>query len=136
MDFERNEIAQAKTEHEILLEDEKSVRKKRLSDKKRRRKYKFTDKHHTKRGIIASALIIPGAAFIANSIVLATSMNGQGGIIVGILPFLALLTSTAGIVLSATTFRKPDTIYTFSWIGLIANIVIWLFVASMIAAGI
>ena len=135
MDLEGSSIAQAKTEYEILLEDEKSAKRKRSSDRKRRRKYKFSDKHHTKRGIIASLLIIPGLAMIVISIVLAAENRGEGGYVVGLLPFLSLLTSTAGIVLAATTFRKPDTIYTFSWIGLIANISIWMFVASMTAAG-
>ena len=135
MDFEGGKIAQAKTEHEILLEDEKSAKRKRSSDRRRRRKYKFSDKHHTKRGIIASLLIIPGLALIVISIILATKQKGQGGVIVGLLPFIALLTSTAGIILAAITFRKPDTIYTFSWIGLISNIVIWMFIASMTAAG-
>ena len=135
MDFEDSRIAQARSEYESLLEDERSAKRKSRSEKRRRRKYKFSDKHHTKRGIISSVLIIPGIAMIVISIVLATSQKGQGGTIVGLLPFMSLLTSTAGIVLAATTFRKPDTIFTFSWIGLTGNIVIWLFVASMIAAG-
>ena len=135
MNFEDSTIARARTESEILLEDEKSARKKRSSDRKRRRKYKFSDKHHSKRGIISTLLVIPGLAMIVISIALAASEKGQGGIIVGILPFLALITSTAGIILAASSFRKPDTIFTFSWTGLIANIIIWLFVASVTAAG-
>ena len=135
MDLEDSAIAQARAENESLLADENYTKRKRRAERRRRRKYKFSDKHHTKRGIIASALIIPGIALIVISIVLATSQKGEGGAIVGLLPFFSLLTSTAGIVLAATTFRKPDTIFTFSWTGLIGNIVIWLFVASMIAAG-
>ena len=136
MNFEDSPISQAKTENEILLADEKIEKSKKRSDRRRRRKYKFSDKRHTKRGIIASILIIPGVALIVISIILATRLKGQGGTIVGLLPFVSLLTSTAGIILSATTFHKSDVILTFSWTGLIGNIIIWLFVASTMAAGI
>ena len=80
-------------------------------------------------------MVIPEVALIVMSIVISASNAGQGGVIVGVLPFIALILSTVGIILCATTFRKSDLIYTFSWIGLIASIVIWLFVAVLIVAG-
>ena len=79
MDFDDSIIAGSGSEHESFLDDEKSAKKKRMSDRRRRRKYKFSDKHHTKRGILASALIIPGIAMIVISIVLAHPRRDREG---------------------------------------------------------
>ena len=135
MDFERGKIEQARTEHEILLEDPKKARKRRREDKKRRKKYKFTAKHHAKLGIIASLMAILEIALIVFAIVLATNAKGEGGFLVGALPFLSILMATIGIILSSLTFKKADTIYTYSWVGLISSIVVWLFVAVILVIG-
>ena len=135
MDIENSKIELAKTEHEILLEDPKSARKRRRADKRRRRKYKFSNKHHSKAGIAASLLALPALALFVMALVLATTKKGQGGDMVGWMPFFSMILATAGIIISALTFRKPDTIYTFSWIGLLSNSVIWLFVAFVLVIG-
>lgn len=136
MDLEDSIIAQAKTEHEILIEESISARKRKRDDKRRRRKYKFTDKKHSVHGVISTCIAVTSIALVVVSIAAAVSAKGQAGIMVGILPFISLVMSTVGIILSCITFRKPDTIFTFSWIGLIANIVVWLFVALVLVSGI
>ncbi|MBQ9030849.1 MAG: hypothetical protein IJ106_05280 [Parasporobacterium sp.] len=135
MDFENSKIEQARTEHEILLEDPKTAKKRRRADKRRRRKYKFSDKHHSVTGIVFTILTVPALACIVLALVLATMQKGQGSRIVGWLPFAALLISSAGIIGTALSFRRTDTIYTFSWTGLISHIVIWLFVAFILVIG-
>ena len=135
MDIENSKIELAKTEHEILLEDPKNARKRRRADKRRRRKYKFSNKHHSKAGIVACALALPAIALFVLALIMATNAKGQGSAYVGWMPFFSMILATTGIVISALTFRKPDTIYTFSWIGLISNSVIWLFVAFVLVIG-
>ena len=135
MSFENSPIEQARTEHEILLEDPKTARKRKKADQRRRRKYKFSDKHHARLGIVSALLAIPAIGLVAASIVLSVIRKGEAGSIVGLMPFAAIILATAGIILSSVTFRKPDTIYTFSWIGLITNLVIWLFVAFVLVIG-
>ena len=135
MDFENSVIEQARTEHEILLDDPKSVKQKKRNERKRRRKIKFSDKHHSPEGIISTIIAAVSIALVAAAIVISVSHKGEAGWLAGFLPFVALVLSTAGIVLAAMTFRKEDTIFTFSWIGLIANIVTWLFVAFLLAIG-
>ena len=135
MDIENSKIELAKTEHEILMEDPKTARKRRRADKRRRRKYKFSDKHHSKAAIVASVMAIPAIALFVFALVMATSEKGQSGALAGWMPFCSLILATAGIIISALTFRKADTIYTFSWIGLISNSVIWLFVAFVLVIG-
>ena len=135
MDYDHSVIDQAHSEHELLWEDPGTARKRARADKRRRRKYKFSDKKHSLGGLIATILVIPEIALIAFAIYLATIQKGQGTQIVGWLPFLSLILATIGIILSALGLRKDDTIYTFAWIGLIASIVIWLFIAIMMVSG-
>lgn len=136
MEFENSKIELAKTEHEILMEDPRTAKKRRRADKRRRRKYKFSDKHHSTAGIIATILVVPAIVFIVLALVWATARKGQGSAMVGWLPFFAMILATAGIIMSALSFRKPDTIYTFSWTGLISCIAVWLFVAVILVIGI
>ena len=135
LEFENSRISQARTEHEILLDDPRTAKKRKRADRRRRRKYKFTDKHHSRPGIIATIMAVTEAALIVFSVVISVRQNGQGPEIVGWLPFFSLILSTAGIIISAISFRKTDLIYTFSWTGLVSNIVVWLFVAVMMAIG-
>ena len=135
MDFENSKIDTAHSEHELLFDDPKTARKRARADKRRRRKYKFTDKKHSRSGIIATILVLPEIALIIYAICTAVSQKGQGGELVGWLPFASLLLATAGIIMTGLSFRKTDTIYTFSWIGLIASIAVWLFVAVIMVIG-
>ena len=135
MDFENSVIEQARTEHEILLDDPKSVRQKKRSDRKRRRKIKFSDKHHAREGIISTIIAAVSIVLVVASLVISVSHKGEAGWMAGYLPFVSLVLSTLGIVLAGITFRKADIIFTFSWIGLISNIVIWIFVAFLLVIG-
>ena len=58
MDFENSKIDTAHSEHELLFDDPKTARKRARADKRRRRKYKFTDKKHSRSGLIATILVI------------------------------------------------------------------------------
>ena len=135
MDYEHSVIDQAHSEHELLWEDPGTAQKRAREDKRRRRKYKFSDKKHSRGGIIATILVIPEIALIVYAVYLATVQKGQGTEIVGWLPFTSLILATIGIILSALGLRKDDTIYTFAWIGLIASIIIWLFIAVLMVSG-
>jgi len=135
MDYEHSVIDQAHSEHELLWEDPGTAKKRAREDKRRRRKYKFSDKKHSRGGIIATILVIPEIALIVYAVYLATVQKGQGTEIVGWLPFTSLILATIGIILSALGLRKDDTIYTFAWIGLIASIIIWLFIAVLMVSG-
>lgn len=136
MGFEDSKIEQARTENEAILNDPELAKKKKKADRRRRRKYKFSDKKHSKAGIAATVMAVFAIALVVASIVLSVAEKGQGGAIVGALPFAALLLSTIGIVISSFSFRRTDTIFTFSWTGLISNIIVWLFVAFVLVSGI
>ncbi|MCF0228602.1 MAG: hypothetical protein HUJ76_02765 [Parasporobacterium sp.] len=135
MDLENSKIQLAKAENEMLTDGPGSARKKKRADRKRRRKYKFTDKKHSRPGMISTALAVAAIALVVISIIIAVRMKGQAGEIAGLLPFLSLIMATVGIILPGVTFRRSDTIFTFSWIGLITNIVVWLFVAFILVIG-
>ena len=135
MEFENSRIEQARAENELLLEDLGSAKKKKRADKRRRRKYKFSDKRHSRRGIAAVILAGIALVFVVTAVALSASREGQGGVEVGILPFAALLLTTAGMILCLTTFHRSDLIFTWSWAGLISSLVIWLMLAFVLVIG-
>ena len=80
-------------------------------------------------------MVLPEIVLILYAVYLAALQKGQAGELAGWLPFLALVMAIIGIVISSLGFRKTDTIYTFSWIGLIASIVVFIFLGIMMAIG-
>ena len=87
----------------------------------RRRGYKFTNKSHTKRGLVSSgigffALLILGALFY-----LSYRQSGNGGAYIGFLGFLSMIASALGLVLAVQSFREEDKYYLFSYIGCMMN---------------
>ena len=108
------------------------------ADKKKERKkshakqYKFSDKKNSRGGIASSIMALLSLAGIIAAVVIATVANGSGGSIVGYLGGVAFVLSFAGIVTGLLSFRRTDVFYKFAWIGLIANVLIWLFITCII----
>ena len=69
------------------------------------------------------------------SVILSVHEGGNGGLPVGIFGALSFVTAIAGIITGLISFRNPDVIYKYAWIGLIANGVIWILVAILMVMG-
>ena len=118
-----------------FLKDDPKENKRRKKAEKKRRRYKFTDKKHPTLGIVSYILALLSLAGIVIAITISTVAEGQGGMLTGSLCALGFVFSAVGIVCAGITFKTDDYIFTFSWIGLLANIVIWLFTAVMFVVG-
>lgn len=116
--------------------DEKARKKRIKEEKKRRKSYKFSDKEHSKRGIISSLCALFALIVIIVAIIVSTSMKGQGTITIGMLAALGLLAAVAGFIIGAFSFKETDSIMRYSWIGLISNGVIFLLLAAIVIGGI
>ena len=135
MDFEDSKIDQARTENETFIQDDSDAKKRRRAEAIRRRRLKFTDREHPVNAMIATVLALASICMIVISIVIATKAEGEAGVIVGVLAALAFVISIVGIVMSALSFRIPDIIFTFPWIGLISNVCVWIFTAFVLVSG-
>lgn len=86
-----------------------------------RRNYKFTDKRHTRQGLMALALGVLSLVLTAASLLLAYQKSGEAGSIVGLMGIFALLFSIAGFVLAIRGFQEEDVYYISSQIGAVLN---------------
>ena len=99
-----------------------------------RRSYKFTDKKHTKQGLLSVACGGVALILTAVSLSLAFRMAGQAGSLVGLLGVLAMACSAVGFVLAVRGFQEEDVYYLFSQIGAVANgilFILWALVCML-----
>ncbi|MEI3521325.1 MAG: DUF6142 family protein [Anaerosacchariphilus sp.] len=73
-----------------------------------RRSYKFTDKKHTKQGLLSVACGGTALILTAASLSLAYQRSGQAGSIVSLLGVFAMLASVVGFVLALRGFQEED----------------------------
>lgn len=101
-----------------------------------RHKYKFTDKHNTLGGKVASMLGILAAALVIYGLYISFKAKGNGGTTVGIFGTLAFLCSTVGLLIGLSSFKEEDKFYFLSWLGTIICGIVWISICGMIAIGI
>ena len=116
--------------------DEKARKKRIKEEKKRRKSYKFSDKEHSKKGILSSLFALFAVVVVIVAIIVSTNMQGQGGVTVGMLAVFGFVAAIAGFIIAALSFRETDTLQRFSWIGIISNGLIFLLLAGLVISGI
>lgn len=104
--------------------------------KTERHGYKFTNKNNTKGGIIATVLAVFSFAMALFGIIISFQNEGNGGMIVGVFGTVSFIFSTIGEVIGLQSFREKDKFYLFSWIGTLANGVLWIAMSLVIVMGI
>lgn len=88
---------------------------------KKRNNYKFSDKVHSKYGIVS--VIIGMVAFI--TIIVSTYISsksaGNGGLVLGLAGFIALLMTIYGFFAAIKALKEKDIFYIFPVIGMALN---------------
>ena len=128
----------AYTEEEFRIDDyldEKARKKKLKEEKKKRKSYKFSNKKHSKNGILSSVLALFAVIVLIAAIIISTIYKGNAGILTGTLAALGFLAAIVGFILSAASFREVDKLYRFSWIGIIANGILFILFGIIIIGG-
>lgn len=101
-----------------------------------RHKYKFTDKHNTFGGKIASLFGAASVVLIVYGLYVSFKAKGNGGTIVGIAGTVSFILATAGLILALSSFKEEDKFYALSWLGTILCAVVWILICALIVAGI
>ena len=115
--------------------DEKARKKRIKEERKRRKSYKFSDKEHSKRGILSSVFALFAVLIVICAIILSAVYKGQGSVLVGVLTAFGFVASIAGFIVGALSFKETDSIMRFSWIGVIANGALFLALAILMISG-
>lgn len=94
---------------------------------RRSRSYKFTDKHHSKRGIFSSVASAIGWIFTLTALSMAYAAKGEAGEIVALFGMIALICSIYGTVIGKRSFKEEEVYYFFSRLGTFTSVILLIF---------
>ncbi len=103
--------------------------------KDKQKGYKFSDKYHSKTGITSCFFALSSLLLLIAALIVSTLNHGNATIIVGIGCVASFLGALAGFIIAAISFRSTDTLLKYAWLGMIANAVLWMADAGIIAMG-
>ena len=86
-----------------------------------RRIYKFTDKKHTRQGMVSVATGVVSMFLLVITLTMAYRSSGNGSAWMGLWGALGLLSTVLGILLAVKGFQEEDVYYLFSQIGVVLN---------------
>ena len=116
--------------------DEKERKKRIKEEKKRRKKLKFSDKKPSKAALLSDGLAALALVLLIVAVIVSTAAKGNAGIAVGTMTIFGLLASVIGFIAAVRSFRETDILLKYSWIGVIANGILFLVVAFITVSGI
>jgi hypothetical protein len=83
----------------------------------RRAMYSFTEKRHSKGGIVSTIFSMVSLLIFFSLAVVSFFMKGEGGIYLGTIGLSAMVLSICGFIMGLASFSEEDTIYFFSKLG-------------------
>ena len=81
---------------------------------------------YTKGGKISSLMALIHILLLALSVGISIAKRGNAGIYVGFFVLVVLISAAAGFVIGINSFKESDKFLRYSYIGTIANAVIWI----------
>lgn len=109
----------------------KKNKKIRLEEKEDKKAKKIPLSKYTRGGKSSSLIALESFLVIVLSVSISVAMKGKAGIYVGILMLFAFATSIAGFVIGINSFREENKFMRYTYIGTIANAVIWIVILGM-----
>ena len=101
-----------------------------------RYKYKFADRKPTVGGIISTLMAAGAVALFVFAVKTSYAAGGNGGTAVGAYALSALALSVFGLVVGLMSYREPDRVYNFSFIGTLGSGIMAVLLLMLMIAGI
>lgn len=98
--------------------------------------YKFTNKHNTRGGLIATILGVAAIILLCIGIYISYANKGNAGIQVGMLGALSFIISGIGLINGLLSFKEKDRFYVFSFVGCGISGTVWLITVLIIGYGV
>ncbi len=92
----------------------------------RKKGFRFSDKKHSVKGIISLSIGIISLILIGILFYISALAGGSGGMILGYMGVVILISSVIGFVLAYQGYKEKDVYYNLTIIGLIMNILVFL----------
>jgi hypothetical protein len=106
-------------------------KKVRLEEREDKKAKKIPLSKYTKGGKSSSLIALESFFVIVLAVVISTAMKGKAGIYVGMLALLAFITSITGFIIGINSFKEENKFMRYTYIGTIANAVIWIAILGM-----
>lgn len=97
--------------------------------------YMFTNKEHTRKGIMATILGAISLLSLAYIIISSYQSAGQVPIQYGAVAFLTMLFAFVGIVLGVLSKSERDKFYFFGYLGIVLNVLVLAVLSVILYAG-
>lgn len=104
---------------------------KKIEDKDDKKMRRIPLKKYTKGGRTSSLIALCDIIFIILIVTVSILKKGNAGIYVGVMMLAALILAAAGFVVGINSFREENKFLRFTYIGTIANAVIWIGILGM-----
>lgn len=88
---------------------------------KRSKNYMFTNRHHSKRGIISIVLAVIAMVTLIVLSIFSSQIGGNGGILYGGIGLCAYIISMTGLVLGIQSLKEEEVYYSIPRIGTTFN---------------
>ena len=102
---------------------------------KRKRQYKFTDRMHSRQGMISSSLGALAFLMTVGVFAAAYMQNGQAGKLIAVFGFLALILACVGVYYGVRGLGEEDVYRLFPWLGCTVNGVLLVAFATIYVLG-
>lgn len=100
-----------------------------------RRKYKFTDKKHSRQGLISSGIGLLALSALGVSLWMAYAQSGQAGKAVALVGEIAFILMCTGLYFGIRGMGEEDVYRLFPWLGCVVNGVLFAAFVSIYALG-
>lgn len=122
--LKKNEVLKKK-----IKPKKKAINK--FEDKEERKAHRIPLKKYTEGGRKASLIALCDIIFVLITISISIVKKGNAGIYVGVMMLAALIVAAVGFVIGINSFKEENKFLRFSYLGTVANAVIWIGILLM-----
>ncbi len=100
-----------------------------------KKQYKFTDKVQAKGGVVSVVFAVLALLSCGLGVLISFETGGAAGAIIGLMGVFSVWFSGMGLYHGTKSFKQEESFYMYSWIGTIANAVIFVFMGCIFMIG-
>lgn len=103
---------------------------------KKRNNYKFSDKIHSKKGILSFLIGIVSLIIFIVTTYISSKSGGNGSLYLGLLGIVAMIMTIYGFTIALKALKEKEILYLFPIIGITLNAILLIFYLILYVIGI
>ena len=110
-----------------MIQKAEQIREKR----EKKKSHKIPLKKYTQGGRMSSLMALVNILAVIFAISVSIAKKGKAGIYIGVLMLLILVSAAVGFVIGINSFKEENKFLRYTYIGTVANAVIWICILGM-----